>query len=150
MIRKTLVLGCALTFLAGCEVPVMIAADANQGHMTGMFEITFPAVLLVQLEDGSEEFLSGEMRGQASGAAEFDLSGPTYGACSGTMARHGLMTMHCENGVSISMQTEPARPKMSGVRVAHGTAMDFGFVSAFGWGNLATEKAARDAIAADS
>ena len=150
MIRKALFAGSALVCLSGCEIPVMVAANANQGQMTGMFEVTFPAVLLVQVEDGSEEFLTGEMRGKAAGTAEFDLAGPTYGACSGTMNRSGLMNMTCANGVSISAQTESSGPQMSGIKVIQGTAMEFGFVSAFGWGNMATETAVRTAIAAET
>ncbi|MGB0497037.1 MAG: hypothetical protein ACPGID_01755 [Rubricella sp.] len=145
---RRLALGAACAFaLAGCEVPVMMAASANQGEMTGMFEITFPAVLLIQVDDGSEEFLEGELRGHISGSSEFDLTGPTYGDCSGFMSREGSMEMTCSGGVTMAAEYGPQRAQMSGVRVQTGSVMGFDYISAFGWGNLATEDAVREAIA---
>ena len=137
----------AVSSLAGCEIPVMMAASANGGEMTGIFEVTLPAMALIQIEDGSEELLVGEMRGKASGNAEFDMTGPIFGDCSGAANREGKMTMTCTNGYSVVAQGEPARASMSGIVLSAGTAGGFAFKSAFGWGGEANEGAIRAALA---
>ena len=135
-----------LLALSGCEIPVMIAAGANDGKVTGMFEITFPAVLLINFEDGTEELLRGTLAGNISGSAKFDLEGPTYGRCTGGSTKAGFTTMSCENGVNLSFNVGESKPKMSGVNVVSGTAIGHNYVSAMGWGKLATEDAVRAAI----
>ena len=146
MIRKFVMSASAALFLAGCEVPVMIAADQNQGQMTGMFEITFPAVLLVRLENGEEELLNGSLIGHANGSARFNLTGPAWGECQGTASKSGTTSMSCSGGVEITMETGRQKARMSGVNVASGVHTGTGFVSAFGWGNDGNEAAVRAAI----
>lgn len=135
------------TLLMGCEVPVMIAAEQNQGKMTGIFEITFPAVLLVRTDDGDEELLRGELIGHANGSARFALDGPTWGHCTGTSTKAGTTTMQCAEGVDFTMETGRQKAKMSGINVSNGTFEGTAFVSAFGWGNDASEAAVRAALA---
>lgn len=137
----------AVTTLSGCEVPVMIAAEQNQGKMTGMFEITFPAVMIVQFEEGTEEVLKGDLIGHANGSAKYDLSGPTWGHCTGGFSKPGISSLKCDNGASVSVDIGPQRPKMSGTNVVAGEALGNEFISAFGWGNDANEAAVRQAIA---
>jgi hypothetical protein len=144
---KTLMLPLVLTAsLSACEVPVMMAAEANQGEMTGMFEITFPAVLLIQFDE-SEELLTGDLIGRASGSAKFDFTGPTFGHCTGAATKDGDTNMSCANGANITMNAGKPKKKMSGVFVIAGRAMDNDFISAMGWGNLANEATVRQAIA---
>ena len=137
----------AITTLAGCEVPVMVAAKQNQGQMTGMFEITLPAVMIVQFEEGTEEVLTGDLIGHANGSAKYDLTGPTWGHCTGGFNKAGISSLTCENGTSVSVDIGPQRAKMSGTNVVAGEALGNEFVSAFGWGNDANEAAVRQAIA---
>lgn len=145
---------CALAssfFLAGCEVPVMIAADQNQGRMSGMFEITFPAVMLVQLDDGSEEFLTGELLGHANGNAKYALKGPKSGNCSGSYTKKtGINTITCDSGFTYQENVGQQRSKMSGVNIAQGIYQGVSWIGALGWGNDATESSTRAAIAAHS
>lgn len=132
--------------LAGCEVPVMIAADQNQGQMTGMFEITFPAALLVRPQQGSEELLTGTLIGHAKGSARFALTGPTWGDCRGTASKSGTTSMSCSGGIDITMETGRQKARMSGVNIASGTYDGTGFTSAFGWGNDGNEASVRAAL----
>lgn len=144
MIRTFLLGAFAASFLSACEVPVMIAASQNQGQMTGAFEITFPAVLLVQFADGDEELLTGDLIGHANGNARFTLANAELGQCEGTATRDGDTRMRCSNGVEIAMNTGRQRAKMSGINVFQGSE----FKSAFGWGNEASEGAVRAALGA--
>lgn len=144
---KNFLLGLALcTTLSACEVPVMIAAEANQGKMTGMFEITFPAVMLVQLDDGTEELLTGDLIGHVTGSAKYDLTGPTWGHCTGGFSKEGESTLACGNGMQFSMDIGKQKPKMSGVNVVSGAALGNTFISGFGWGNDANETTVRQAV----
>lgn len=143
---KFLALGIALSLTGGCEVPVMMAASNNQGEMTGMFEITFPAVMLVQVEGQEEELLEGQLIGHVNGSAKFSLTGPNWGLCTGGTSRDGQTEMTCTNGMAIAMDTGKQKPKMSGIRVTRGEAFGSAFVSAFGWGNNAQETDVRAAI----
>lgn len=120
----------------------MIAANQNQGQMTGVFEITFPATLLVRFDHGEEEILTGTLIGHANGSARFELFGPEWGNCQGTTTRTGFTRMSCSGGVQVEMETGHQKPKMSGVNVFAGPE----FVSAFGWGNDASEAAVRAAL----
>ena len=115
--KKFLFASIACFTLSGCEVPVMIAADTNQGEMTGMMEITFPAVMIVQIEDGTEEILHGDLIGHANGSARYDLSGPNWGQCSGGFTRDGISTLACENGMELSVNIGRQRARMSGTNV---------------------------------
>ncbi|WP_147125048.1 hypothetical protein [Shimia ponticola] len=145
MLRNVMLAGAAI-LLSGCEVPVMIAAAQNDGQMTGAFEITFPAMMLVQFDDGSEELLPGELRGHANGSAEYTVTGPTWGTCEGKVTRAGDIDMTCDGGVAIKMNVGAQRPKMSGVNVASGVALGTPYKSAFGWGKSGTEAAVRAAL----
>lgn len=128
----------------------MIAADANDGAMTGMFEVTFPAVLLVQTDNGTEEFMTGELRGYANGNSNFTLVGPTYGTCEGSSTAAGDMLMTCENGFNLDRNVGRQRARMTGTYVLNGSWNDTGYVGAMGWGNDANEDAVRAAISAAS
>lgn len=145
--RKLILAAVAGLSVSGCEIPVMIAAEQNQGQMTGMFEITFPAVMLVAFEDGTEELLNGDLIGHANGSAKYDLTGPNWGHCTGGFDTSGISTLSCESGASVSVDIGPQRPKMSGTNVVAGNALGVNFVSAFGWGNNASEQDVRQAIA---
>ena len=145
MFKKALcILG--ITLLAGCEVPVMIAAAQNQGEMTGMMEITFPASMIVQFDDGTEEVLNGQLIGHANGSAKFNVVGPNWGTCAGSVTRDGVSTMLCDGGVNITTNVGKQRPKMSGVNVATGVALGTKYKSGFGWGNDGNEASVRAAI----
>lgn len=147
MLKKFLLALTASAALAGCEVPVMIAANQNQGAMTGMFEITFPAMMLVQLDDGREQILTGSLMGHASGNARYDLTGPVSGRCTGGYdKKSGINMLSCEDGFAYSEYVGPQRPKMSGVNVAEGTYEGAAFIGAFGWGNGANEASVRAAL----
>lgn len=133
--------------VSGCEVPVMMAADANDAKMSGVFEISFPAVLLVQVEGHGEEFLAGEMKGYANGNAKFDLTGPNYGQCVGDYKTSSqLLNLSCDNGVIVQQKVEEPTMKMSGVNVAHSVQDGQAILAVFGWGNDANEAAVRKAI----
>jgi len=147
MIKQTLIALSAGTILAGCSVPVMVAADRNQGRVTGLFEITVPASMLVVSEDG-EELLTGELAGRASGSATLALTGPIWGACSFAMTRQGSIDGSCANGQTISEQAEPQRPSMSGTYVHEGQMDGNDYVMVMGWGNEATETSIRTALSA--
>jgi hypothetical protein len=146
---KKLLLGIAALFtLSACEVPGMIAAHKNDGKMSGMFEITFPAVMLIQIQEHEiEELLTGELIGHASGSAKYNLVGPTFGRCTGGYSKDGTNTLTCENGNSFTQNIGKQKAKMSGVNVLAGVNNGTPFISAFGWGKLATEAAVREAIA---
>ena len=148
MIRQLFCVALVSSTLMGCEIPVMMAAEKNQGRMTGMFEITFPAVMIVQFSEGTEEVLTGELIGHANGSAKYDLVGPNWGQCSGGFAKSGVSTLTCESGATVTVDIGPQKPKMSGTNVVAGEALGNEFVSAFGWGNDASEAAVRSAIAA--
>lgn len=150
MLRNLAILAVISSALMGCEIPVMMAAEKNQGRMTGMFEITFPAVMIVQFAEGTEEVLTGELIGHANGSAKYDLVGPNWGQCSGGFAKSGISTLTCESGASVSVDIGPQKPKMSGTNVVAGEALGNAFISAFGWGNDGNEPAVRQAIAAYS
>ena len=112
--------------------------------MTGAFEVSFPAMMLVQLSDGSEELFTGNLAGYANGNAKYNLQGPTTGSCTGGYVKKtGINTITCENGFSYSENIGRRKAKMSGVNIAAGTD----FVGAFGWGNDANEESVRQAIA---
>lgn len=133
--------------LSGCGVAVMMEAEKNDGEMVGMFEIAFPAVMLVSFDDGTEELLSGELIGHASGSSKINVTGPTWGKCTGIGKKSGEFTMTCENGLSMSQNGGKSKPKMSGVEVnrfAEGGKSGF---AAMGWGKLANEASVRKAIA---
>lgn len=133
--------------LSGCEVPVMIAADQNQGQMSGMFEITFPAMMLVQRSDGVEEILEGSLIGHANGNAKYDVTGPKSGRCIGEyIKKTGISKISCEQGFSYSENIGQQKAKMSGTNIATGTYDGVAFVGAFGWGNDANEASVRAAI----
>ncbi|MCV2864780.1 hypothetical protein [Defluviimonas sp. WL0075] len=114
--------------------------------MTSMFEITFPATMLVAFDGGTEELLDGKLIGHANGSAKYDLTGPVWGHCTGGFTKAGISTLECENGMKITVDIGPQKPKMSGVNVVSGTALGVAFVSAFGWGNDANEGAVRAAV----
>lgn len=124
----------------------MIAAHKNQGAMSGVFEVTFPAVLLVQITDVGEELLVGKLMGHANGSAKYDLTGPTWGHCIGGYSRDGVNSLSCENGFAISENVGKQRAKMSGVNVVAGTEQGKAYIAAFGWGNDANDSAVREAI----
>lgn len=146
---KKCALGAAIAFgLAGCEIPLMIAADANDGQITGMFEITFPAVLLVQGPDGNEEFLTGDLRGYPNGESRFSLIGPTYGNCEGSSTPAGELVMSCDKVFDLVANIGSHRARMSGTYVLDSTWEGVRYVGAMGWGNDANEAAVRSAIAA--
>lgn len=145
LLKSVGVAGLLLT-LSGCELPVLMAAGANDGKMTGMFEITFPAVMLIKSDDGTDEFLVGDLIGHVSGSAKFNFVGPTFGTCTGASSKSGYTTMSCENGYSGSFETGEQKPKMSGVNVVSGSVDGYDFVSAIGWGKLANENAVRSAV----
>lgn len=136
-----------MSALAGCESPVMIAADQNKGQMAGMFEIAFPAMMLVQQADGVEEILEGNLIGHVSGNARYNVNGPVFGQCTGVYTKNtGLSTITCEGGFSYSENVGRQRPKMSGTNIATGTYDGVAYVGAFGWGNNANEASVRQAI----
>ncbi|RED12030.1 hypothetical protein [Pontivivens insulae] len=145
--RNLLLAATTSTALAGCEVPVMIAAAQNQGEMTGMFEITFPAVLLTQLETGEEELMTGQLIGHISGSSRYELTGPTWGTCSGGLTADGISTMTCENGVGWTIDLGEQETRMSGIEIQAGEVFGTQFISVFAWGNDASEVAVRAAIA---
>lgn len=149
MIFRKCALGAVVAFgLSGCEIPVMMAADANDAEMTGMFEITFPAVLLVQTADGGEELLTGELRGYANGNSNFTLVGPDSGTCEGSSTAAGDMVMSCESGFQMDRNVGRQRARMTGTFVLDGSWQGVAYVGAMGWGNDANEPAVRAAIAA--
>lgn len=144
---KQYALGTAMMLLlSGCEIPVMIAAEQNDAEMTGMFEITFPAVLLVQTSDGGEEFLTGELRGYANGNSNFTLVGPTYGTCQGSSTSAGDMLMVCENGFQMDRNVGRQRARMTGTFALEGTWEGTDYIGVMGWGRDASEDAVRSAL----
>jgi hypothetical protein len=150
MTKLTAVIGITLA-VSGCEVPVMIAANANDGKMTGAFDITFPAVMLVQLDTGSEELFEGEMIGNITGKATFSVTGPETGVCNGVISNKGIGKVTCDNGRVYPFQNEePGRMKMSGVEKMEGTVSgenySIDYISVFGWGKMANEKSVRAAL----
>lgn len=125
----------------------MIAADQNQGKMSGMFEITFPAMMLVQRADGVEEILEGSLIGHANGNAKYDVTGPVSGRCTGAYTKNtGINTITCEGGFTYSENVGRQRAKMSGTNIATGIYDGVAYVGAFGWGNDANEAAVRAAV----
>ncbi len=146
-LKAGIVLCFASSLLSGCEIPVMMAANANDAEMTGAAEITFPAMVLIRVQGEEDELLPGKMRGYVNGNAKFELVGPTYGACFGEfIKRTELVTMSCENGAEIRQFVDAGKQRMSGVNVTRVTEEDFGYEVAFGWGNDANEAAVRAAL----
>ena len=146
ILKSAGVAGLLLT-LSGCEIPVMIAADANDAQMTGMFEITFPAMFLVQPEDSPELLYQGTLVGKASGSAKFFMTGSDGSNCEGATNTKGVGQLVCDNGKVYPFPGQSERPKMSGLVVSEGAANGEAIVAAFGWGKLANEEALRSGIA---
>jgi hypothetical protein len=140
-------LAAGLIAVSGCDVAVIAAAEANRGQMTGMFEITFPAVMVVQFDDGAEEVLTGEFVGHISGSADWQLTGPTWGVCDGTTSKEGDISMICTSGLTSNMKIDPPGSKMSGISISEFESDGTRFVSGFGWGNGAEEDLIRAELA---
>lgn len=140
------VAGLMLT-LAGCEIPVMIAAGANDAKMTGMFEITFPAMMLVQPQESPELLYEGTLVGKANGSAKFFMTGSDGSSCEGATTTKGVGQLTCDNGIVYPFPEQTERPKMSGINVSEGEMNGEPGVAAFGWGKLANEGALRSGIA---
>lgn len=144
---KKFVSGMALVaLLGGCEVPVIVAANQNDGKMTGMFEVTLPAMLLIEAAGEEQQLLSGELIGHMNGSAKFNLTGPTWGDCEGQSTKSGYTSMTCENGMAYAFEAGQQKAKMSGINVTRGVREGHPFVAVFGWGKEANEAAVRAAI----
>ncbi|MDF1621359.1 hypothetical protein [Pseudothioclava nitratireducens] len=143
MFKQSMLAACAALGLSGCEVPVMIAAEANDGKWLtkgrSVFEIEFPAVMIVQVERVGEEVLTGTLLGHANGTARYALTGPNWGACEGAYDKTGMSTFSCANGLGFSVNLGEQRAKMSGHHIVSGAHRGRNFVSILGWGNEASE-----------
>ncbi len=155
----------AAVFLAGCEVSAMIAANNAGGEMTSAFKVSLPAVVLVKLDTGEEDFLTGNLIGHISGRSEVALTGAKTGVCKGKTNTKGEGSLQCSNGLELSISADTSGgPKMSGVESQIGQVdarglKNFGFtkktadpsrvryVSAFGWGKMANDAAVRAVVA---
>ena len=136
----------SLIAIAGCEVPVMMAAEQNQGQMKG-FSVEFPAAMLVRFSDGQEEFLTGTLLGHANGNADYAVVGPNWGKCKGEVkTSKGVNSFACENGMKSTMDIGVQKVAMSGVNIVSGNALDQTFITAFGWGNYGNETSVRAAL----
>ena len=145
---KKAIFGAALlALLGGCDIPVMMAAHQNDGKMTGAFEVTMPAMLLIEAAGEEQQLLRGELIGHISGNAKFNLTGPTWGKCEGQSTKSGHTSMTCENGMAYAFEAGHQKAKMSGINVTRGMREGYPFVAAFGWGKEANEAAVRAAIA---
>lgn len=154
----------SVLFLTGCEVPVMIAAKNAGGEMTGAFKVTLPAVVLVRLDTGEEDFLTGNLVGHVSGKSEVKLTGPKTGVCIGRTNSKGFGSMSCTNGLELVMDVDTSSgPKMSGAvgqtgEVDTRNLENSGFtkkpvdpsrvkyVAAFGWGKIANDASVRSVV----
>lgn len=132
--------------------------------MTGAFEITLPAVALVRLDAGEEDFLTGNLVGHISGRSEITLSGAKVGDCVGRTTPKKPGTLNCSNGLAIALAAnEESGSSMNGVVGQTGVVdarnlQNFGFtkkpsdpsrvayVAAFGWGKMANEAAVRPEV----
>ncbi|MCA0872004.1 hypothetical protein LCL97_14285 [Seohaeicola saemankumensis] len=124
----------------------MIAADANDAEVSGAFDITFPAAMLIRAGE-EEEFLTGNMIGYLNGNADIDVTGPTYGNCLGSFKKSNeTMQMSCENGFSFTKLIGNSTMKMSGVYAESGVLNGVAYSSAYGWGKKANKAALRAAL----
>jgi hypothetical protein len=124
----------------------MIAANQAGGEMSGVFEVTLPAMALVQ-SDGFEEILVGELRGYANGNADYTLKGPFSGTCNGTANRDGEVTMTCDSGLDVRRNIGRQRARMTGTNTLSGIWQGREYVSALGWGKDANEANLRATLA---
>ena len=134
--------------LSACGTHVLLEAQQNGGEMAGMFDIAFPAVMLVQTADGTDELLEGTLIGNISGSSTYNFVGPTSGNCSGSASAEGIASMSCDNGFEMTVNNGRQRPKMSGTFVQTGEWNGGPFVAVMGWGNEANEAAVRAALPA--
>ncbi len=138
-----------LFVLAGCEVPVMIAAEKNQGQMSGAFEITFPAAMYVQTNKFDPLTYTGTLIGKANGASSWHLTHPELGVCTGHLSNKGKGHINCDTGVTLPISRDPdERIKMSGIEIIRGTTQDLSYKVAFGWGNMGNVAAVQAAALA--
>ncbi|PCD75725.1 hypothetical protein [Pseudothioclava arenosa] len=154
MFKKSISAAALCLLLAGCEVPVIIAAEANDGKWGGkgqsMFEIEFPAVMIVQVDGLEEEVLKGPLLGHANGTARYTLTGPNWGTCEGAYTKEGLSTMTCANGFDVAIDIGERRSKMSGHYIVSGEEKGHAFRSILGWGKEADEAQLRALLAASN
>lgn len=141
--------------LSACEVPVMVAAAANDAEMTAQdmirFRMTFPAMMLVVPEQGEERLFSGSMLGSANGSARITLTSETGETCTGEVSPDGSGQMTCsESGTFPMVREDGERTRMSGVIYREGSVNieigEVGYQLAFGWGRRANEASLRESI----
>lgn len=146
MIRVCVFVCAAIVGLSGCTSPVENNA-ANREDSAKMFEIKFPAVMLVQMENGDETFLEGSMFGHMSGSARYLFPDSDWGDCKGNYKKDGTASLVCTNGFDYTINYGKQRPKMSGVNVVKTVVDGQSSISAFGWGKDANLDAVQQAIA---
>ena len=141
--RIRLIAVASLGILAACEAPVIIAAAANDGQLSGVTTIDFPAKMLIASQGETDRLYSGTMRGSVAGHADFDVSTADGSNCAGRAEKDGLVRMTCD-GARVTYQGAPANRAFSGVRYSD---VGGGMQSAFGWGKGADEGLLRTSIA---
>ncbi len=125
----------------------MVAAANNDGELSGLTNITFPAALLIQVEGAEEAIYTGEMIGHISGAADISIAAADGRQCKGRMSAKGSGQLDCD-GVLIPMsQAEEERASMSGAVFRDGVVVGSSYAAAFGWGRGAQERVLRESIA---
>jgi hypothetical protein len=126
LLATTLLSGCAAAFLGA-------AAVVEGGRITGVGEATFPAMMLVELPDGSEQLLTGDLEERINGRAAYTLTGPVWGECQGVEQR-GQNRLTCADGTELSFATPVEGPKMSALHVTNARTAGGPVRLAFGWG----------------
>ena len=132
--------------LSGCAAVMAGAILANGGRPSGMGEFTFPAAMLVALPDGREELLTGTLEERVDGRAEYALTGPTWGTCTGAEAG-GRNTLRCSGGQVLAFRTPLEGPKMSAAHVVETTLDGQPVRLVLTWDDRGNERTARAALA---
>ena len=144
--RKHQAMLIAAAFLAGCTAPAGTHGP-NRANTAKMFEMPFPAVMLMQYEDGTEDFFEGKMFGHIGGSARYTFPDTPRGDCNGTYSTDGMSSMTCTDGFSFSFMYGKQAAKFSGVNVVRVDVDGVPTASAFGWGAKANRAAALNALA---
>ena len=134
--------------LPACEVPIIVAAEANDGRMTGATKIEFPARVLLVSEQFGEDTYIGTMVGHISGRADIEVKNAAGEQCSGRANSDGKGQLICGSRVINFDAGEDQKAAFSGANYQEMTVEGVFFRSAFGWGKGANDRVLRHVLAA--
>lgn len=133
--------------LAGCDVPLLVAAEVNDAEGVGLTHVEFPARMVVVPEGRPEQVYGGTLRGYVNGAAVLEVTAETGETCAGRFEPDGAGLVTC--GARVMRFASEGKPKQafSGAEYRAAVVDGVSVRSAFGWGRGADMGVVRRALA---